>query len=304
MPDKIVLEHNGALGDFLLAWPAALALGRAFPEAPAFFSGKAAHARWLAPFGYAPCPPDLRRELDGLYAASDWPASLSKTLVVRPGLLSRPDIPASDNFRFLPGVLPGRYAPPTLLYREALAGMGVPWPEDWLDRFRERFGRRAPGGRTILLFPGAGHRFKMWPLEKFLRLADLLANLGYAPALVFGPAETESGLAAPGRPAHRPASLADLEGLLLGARAAVGNDSGPMHLAGMLGVPGLALFGPTSSRQWGPAGLAAVSGECPGAPCAQITAGDFPGACPSPRCLAGLPVNKVLSALRPILEQS
>lgn len=303
MPDKIVLEHNGALGDFLLAWPAALALGEAFPEVPAYFSGKSAHARWLAPLGYAPCPPKLRRELDGLYAAETWPASLSETLVVRPGLFSRPDVPESDNFRFLPGVLPGRYDPPTLLYREALAKMGVPWRDDWPAVFRERFGKNEPGGRTVLLFPGAGHRFKMWPLKKYLELADLLENRGFSPAIVLGPAEIEAGLAAPGRREHRPASLNELERLLLAARAALGNDSGPMHLAGMLGVCGLAVFGPTSPRQWGPIGLPTISGDCPRAPCAQVTAGEFPGACPSPDCLANLGVQKVFDALLPILGE-
>jgi ADP-heptose:LPS heptosyltransferase len=302
MPDKIVLEHNGALGDFLLTWPAALALKEAFPKVPAYFSGKTVHARWLEPIGYAACPPDLRRELDGLYAAAIWPESLARTLVVRPGLFSRPDVPKSDNFRFLAGVRPGRFDPPTSLFREALSEIGIPWREDWLTVFRDRFGRNDPDGRTVLFFPGAGHRFKIWPLSKFLGLADLLEDQGFSPAFVLGPAEIEAGVAAPGRREHRPASMEELEGLLLTAHAAVGNDTGPMHLAGMLGVPGLAIFGPTSPRQWGPI-LATISGNCLRAPCAQVTAGDFPGACPAPDCLTGLGVQDVLGALLPILRR-
>jgi heptosyltransferase-3 len=34
----------------------------------------------------------------------------------------------------------------------------------------------------------------------------------------------------------------------------VGNDSGITHLAGYLGIPTLALFGPTDFRIWGPVG--------------------------------------------------
>ena len=41
-------------------------------------------------------------------------------------------------------------------------------------------------------------------------------------------------------------------GLLARARAAVVNDSGPMHLAAAVGIPTLALFGPSDESLWGP----------------------------------------------------
>jgi ADP-heptose:LPS heptosyltransferase len=34
----------------------------------------------------------------------------------------------------------------------------------------------------------------------------------------------------------------------------IGNDSGPAHLAGIIGLPTLALFGPTNPTQWRPLG--------------------------------------------------
>ncbi|PAW79117.1 MAG: hypothetical protein B9S32_03940 [Verrucomicrobia bacterium Tous-C9LFEB] len=43
-----------------------------------------------------------------------------------------------------------------------------------------------------------------------------------------------------------------LGALIEGARVFVGMDSMPMHLAAALNVPGLALFGPSDSRLWGP----------------------------------------------------
>jgi heptosyltransferase III len=51
--------------------------------------------------------------------------------------------------------------------------------------------------------------------------------------------------------------LTDLESLrqvLAGARAYVGNDAGPTHLAAQMGVPTLALFGPTDPAMWRPIG--------------------------------------------------
>ena len=55
-----------------------------------------------------------------------------------------------------------------------------------------------------------------------------------------------------------------------------------MHLAGLLGVPGVSIFGPTSSRQWGPTGMHVVQAGLPCAPCAQVTSGDFAPDCPVP----------------------
>ena len=49
-------------------------------------------------------------------------------------------------------------------------------------------------------------------------------------------------------------SLIDVSKYLRNVRAFVGNDSGVTHLAAYLGVPTLALFGPTDPRRWGPIG--------------------------------------------------
>ncbi len=32
----------------------------------------------------------------------------------------------------------------------------------------------------------------------------------------------------------------------------VGNDSGPVHLGGVMGIPTIAIFGPTNPRVWAP----------------------------------------------------
>ena len=49
-------------------------------------------------------------------------------------------------------------------------------------------------------------------------------------------------------------SLGELARLLAGCRAYLGNDSGVSHLAGLVGAPTFALFGPTDPRQWQPLG--------------------------------------------------
>ena len=67
-----------------------------------------------------------------------------------------------------------------------------------------------------------------------------------------------------------------------------------MHLAGMLGVPGVSVFGPTGFGQWGPPGMTGVSLGLGCSPCTRTCA---LLACPAPRCLGDLPVERVAQAL-------
>ncbi|HAX44810.1 MAG TPA: hypothetical protein DCY80_19905, partial [Solibacterales bacterium] len=54
--------------------------------------------------------------------------------------------------------------------------------------------------------------------------------------------------------ARRFTDLAELIPYLATARAYLGNDSGPTHVAAALGLPTLALFGPTNPKVWAPRG--------------------------------------------------
>jgi ADP-heptose:LPS heptosyltransferase len=54
----------------------------------------------------------------------------------------------------------------------------------------------------------------------------------------------------------KPASYVELLDQLNGAAAFVGNDTGPSHLAGIIGVPTVALFGPSNPLHWRPLGPA------------------------------------------------
>jgi heptosyltransferase III len=65
--------------------------------------------------------------------------------------------------------------------------------------------------------------------------------------------EDVDALAAVGE-VRQPATLLELAEALTGASAFVGNDSGPGHLAGVLGLPTVCLFGPTDPGRWKPLG--------------------------------------------------
>ncbi|HEU4400867.1 MAG TPA: glycosyltransferase family 9 protein [Candidatus Polarisedimenticolia bacterium] len=136
---------------------------------------------------------------------------------------------------------------------------------------REEDGRRAdailrelvPRGRAVvLLSPGTSRRqrHKRWPAEYFARLASLMReSLDTLSLVVWGPGEegtaqavvVGSGGAALMAP---PTDLRTLAALLRRSRLFVGADTGPMHLAWLVGCPVVALFGPTDPRLNSPLG--------------------------------------------------
>lgn len=118
------------------------------------------------------------------------------------------------------------------------------------------------GTHPLVMFqPGARYWFKAWPAERFADLADRLSARGERRILIGGHAG-ERSLAEDiaERARSKPLVLAGRTTLLHYAailkRCAlfVGNDNGPMHMAAALGVPVVALFGPSNPAEWGPRG--------------------------------------------------
>lgn len=120
---------------------------------------------------------------------------------------------------------------------------------------------RRPRG-PVIVHPGSGGRDKCWPPDRFAELIRRLRSSGQSVQPLLGEAEVEWW--DPGRleqwrselGAAVPQSLDQLASYAAGARAWIGNDSGPTHLAAQMGLPTLALFGPSNPVQWAPVGPA------------------------------------------------
>ncbi len=112
----------------------------------------------------------------------------------------------------------------------------------------------------VIISPGSGGIHKCWSLANFIAVAKKLISKGYEVLFILGPAEKERfSRAAVAAIEETSICLSDLSlsqvlGLLSWADIFIGNDSGITHLAAVLGVKTIALFGPTNSAVYRPIG--------------------------------------------------
>ena len=282
---NVLIFHLGALGDFVLTWPLALALGRLYPQSRIFYvthgqKGKLAEralrvdstdieAGWHALFSPDAVLPESAGKL------------MSSAHTVVSFLSDGGDAWAQNARRLAPEAAlltlkPATLAAPpvdehatTFIHRQL-----HPWPAiaTAFDQIQRSINDRGIGGRpkpdgTILIHPGSGAPSKCWPLDRFLDLAKRLREDGRAVRFVIGETELDrwdpKSLALLDG-AERPADLVALYDMIRSAALFIGNDSGPAHLAGVMGVPTIVLYGPTSPLIWKPLGHKVTALEAPG----------------------------------------
>lgn len=303
---RVLVLHPGALGDVLLALPALQHLRGTLPGAHLVLAASPRIGRLLQAAGLVeeardleglglqglfvepPDPEALRRlaaydVVVSWYGAGDATYRGSLARLGRPHVIARAVPPGEDR----------RHASRHLL--ETLAPL-VPIPADtptvalvppaparaaaraWLEA------RGLGPGQAVVLHPGAGNRAKVWP--DFARLARALRREGWPVVVLEGPADGAAVAAVladagpPPLPVARDLDLVAVAALLAEVWAFVGNDSGPTHLAAVVGCRTVALFGPTDAAVWAPRG-----------PRVRVLGGA--GSLP----WAALPVEAVLAAL-------
>jgi len=119
-----------------------------------------------------------------------------------------------------------------------------------------------PQTGDVIIHPSSGSPKKNWPYfdELTSRIGQSCLSLWERAQGVFESSTPTGGASHTGlshRERHRmisDLSLPEVSRHLRKCRAFIGNDSGITHLASYLGVPTVALFGPTNPRIWGPIG--------------------------------------------------
>lgn len=167
------------------------------------------------------------------------------------------------------------------------------------------------GRRPVVFQPGSGWPLKNWAPQRWGRLGiEIRRRYGLTPLVPGGPGEDllvhaivgaseASCYGLPGR-----LSVGALAALYRRSSLVIGIDSGPLHLAAMVGTPVVGLYGPLPVEQWRPWSssekhrLIRVSLPC--SPCDCIF--DPPCGIPlNPPCMDGITVDAVLAAASELL---
>jgi ADP-heptose:LPS heptosyltransferase len=329
---SMLVIHQGALGDFILALPVLSAFRRVFPEARPVMMGyprilQLAEGRFyakeifsidqkgMATFFVREGP--LDRALSQFFGAFELIVVFGKdgegTLI---GNLKKVCQGRVLHINSLPKWDEGIHLSDHLMRQ--LTRYGIPLSEtnprlylkesdlEWGRNFWMQRGISAEErAKAIILHPGSGSRKKIWPLKHFL---DLLRHLQNHPGgtflIVLGPAEgpeiqrTFEKTTLPHLVLARGLSLIQLASVMEGCRLFIGNDSGVSHMAAALGLPTIAIFGPTDHRVWSPRGekVEVIRRGIPCSPCAEerfLLCKDF-------ECLSRIEVGDVLQRLRSV----
>jgi heptosyltransferase-3 len=324
--NEITVIRAGALGDVVLTLPAVAALRSAFPSARLRVVGYPTHwavagnlvdevqsidtAAMTGLLTNNPTEP-LQRALGSSDLVVAWtghdPTSTLRAIGVRRIVYAPPTPP--------PGI------PVTRRLLQSLAELLAEGSEDagssfelnaWRLPFSEPERREGRAlleklGLTgaILIHPGAGAVWKRWPAARFAATGMTLLRQGLQVALLAGPADSDA-IAAVQRHAAQPfpvipsGPIRSLGAILSRAPCYLGNDSGVTHLAGAVGAPTVALFGPTDPATWKPLGRTTVLRHC--------RATNLPSVgirvCDDPACLEEITVHEVVRTIEHAIVQN
>lgn len=311
----LVVVHPGSLGDVLLAIPAIRRLGQRYSGREIVLMAREPVGRLLVEYGVVdarmlldgadgvglfsrcvPIPPKLETWLNCCDFAVAWMTDNEGALratfegfgVVQVRIQS-PFSPAlcskHQSHRFLETV--GEPAD------VGSSGKLIQVPPRFIEEGAaslERIG--VPQGRPVVfVHPGSGSMHKCLKPETMAGIIQRLDQMGLLSVVIEGPADqnvVERVLTVSTRrpPILRNLDLTTLAGVLVQAKCFLGHDSGMTHLAALLGIRTVAVFGPTDPDRWGPLGdhVAIVRGpschcpswddvrECREKPCLAVSA--------------------------------
>lgn len=126
---------------------------------------------------------------------------------------------------------------------------------EWARRYVSELGQ---GDRRLVgVVPAATNQSKSWPQAHFVELMKMMIErYDLVPIILWGPGEEETARAVaaevPRAILAPPTGIARLGALIKNLDLLVTTDSGPKHLAVLLGVATVTLFGPTDPEIWDP----------------------------------------------------
>lgn len=333
-PRSILVTRLRFLGDIILTLPAVQALRSAFPGAAIDYlcetpydqvlkcvdAIRRVHVLRRGDHGPGDGVWEMSRKLRGEYdlvvdlfsnPRSAWLCGLSGA----PSRLGRGRFPRSLFYNLRPGegdagdsalrhhlrsVAPATGELPLTLPR-------LRTPDDEYREGRRMLEDRGLGTNSIAILTGATQASKEWPEAYFVRLAAQIRMDGrFRPFFLGQPGKRARLDRIRALSNSQVVILPELElrplmGLLAASRALVCADGGIMHLAIALGVPTLAMFGPTAPEVWFPyAGVEHAKLLLYPAPCRPC----HKHSCEDPFCLEGISPELAHAALQELLGET
>jgi heptosyltransferase III len=282
---NVVLVHSGALGDFVVTWPIAMALARLMAQSRVMYVTHASKGQ-LAERAIGVEWRDAD-QFSGLFAAgASVHESARKTIAGATHIVSFVSDGVDAWAQSVKALAPQAtclFVSPrpalkmdvhiTEFHRQQLST----WPGlmDGAEQMARHIATRGVSPRAgeeniVTIHPGSGGEKKRWPVEKFARVAMRLQAKSVPVRFVIGEVELDRWPAdqiaqlRDVAPLVTPSTLVDLHDALRTSRVFLGNDSGPAHLAAAVGTKTFTLFGPEgSSVMWKPLGPAVHLIEAP-----------------------------------------
>ncbi|HIE10714.1 MAG TPA: hypothetical protein EYP62_03815 [Kiritimatiellae bacterium] len=277
---RILVLRGGAIGDFVVTIPVLCSLREAWPDCYLVLVGYPHIARLALQSGLV----DEVRSLDevGMARFFSWKPEFDEEQI---GFISSFDLVIS--FLHDPGGIVRKnltqagaryviYRSPLVKNRHAVdqmmlalqalpvemregAAPHLPLPESRRRRGRDILQEFALPAAAVAIHPGSGSLQKNWNLDNFISLRTALRErLHLDSFFVLGEADGRIRDALAARRDAPPVvdglPLTDTAALLGASRAFIGNDSGITHVAAALGLPTIAIFGPSDASLWGPRG--------------------------------------------------
>jgi lipopolysaccharide heptosyltransferase II len=160
-------------------------------------------------------------------------------------------------------------------------------------------------GPAIAINPMAKWQTKLWPSERFARLADRLITQYRATVFFTGGPEDQpvidkiqKSMRSDSVNLAGQTSLMELAALYQDMACVISTDTGPMHIAAAVETPTAALFGPTADWRTGPFGdghrIVSANPQC--RPC-------FKRSCETTHCMREIRVESVLGHVHDLLTE-
>jgi ADP-heptose:LPS heptosyltransferase len=248
--------HRGALGDFILTWPALHALRNILPDYNFLGLGRPEYMRLAMKLGLIDTIYDA--ESSGMiefFSGRGLPREIG---VQKGAILWLAQGKAVADLLKISASLPVVLIPPfpskrmhVALYHYLAIQSHFPIKSSY--PFSPHFHFNVKRGERALIHPGSGSPSKNHHLQFYLDLAEMLRQSNYADVrFILGPAEDEQMIQGLVREKiHRPKDVEALAQMLACASLYIGNDSGVSHLSGVLGTPTIVLFKTTDPEVWG-----------------------------------------------------